>query len=421
MSDRKRGHRPGPIRCAAAGLGRFQIEQWYGTAHFDSELARGALAELLAVAPPGWQRMEATFALTIMTESARAMFTVRGRAVQVEVPPLVVARVRRLRSQAATSEAGPWWRLLVRAEASGSIEVEYDYGDEPFPDGPLFPPEAYRADVAAYPRPLLPMWLAAYMFHDGRQQRTPERAAAAVRADRAAGLRAAVADSELPGLPQLWARWVTLAAAHVAVGSERGPRLHDTVAWFESGGDTASGSTLFVRPDGTAVLSGGVWNAPALNAAYTGGLELPNLYAGAPDWVTDEVLNPRASTGLLSFCFWWDGERWYRGESPSVLQCGAALPDMWAAETVVETIARLTSPRSPATSRPAAARLLCAVRRGDLSRDAMVAAFGADSDIDAAWQQVPAGGPALRHSTSVWEVHGAGACGGRVGPSPGGA
>jgi hypothetical protein len=379
------------IRCVAPYLTDSGPDRRGGSAGVDTESASDLIAELVATGPPGWQHLEAAFAMTVTSEAARMLFDVGDRSVQVEVPAPIMDQVRRLRSRSAGSVAGPWWRLLVRAGADGTVEFDADYGEEPFPDGPLFPPEAYRADVAAYPRPRLPVWLAAYMFHDGRQTRSAARAAMAVIADRAAGLGPTPVEDDLPPLPPLWARWALLAAAYTALGSDAGPRVSADTGWFETRGYRPSGSALHVRADGTAVLSGGVWDAPALNAAYNGGIDLPDLFAGAPDWVTDEVLNARASVGMLSFCFWWDGTGWYRGESPTVLQCGVALPGMWSGRIVVETVARMLA-------RPHAAvwQLLRAAECGELTRELVTEAFGSQCDIDAAVGQLRAAGSISR-------------------------
>ncbi|MFE9326901.1 hypothetical protein ACIHDR_35250 [Nocardia sp. NPDC052278] len=347
-------------------------------------------SELGELGPRGWQRLNAVFALTVTVESARVEFTGEHRPVRLEVPESVVALVRQYRAEIAASGTEPWWRLLLRANAYGYVEVDYDYGDEPFPADQLFRPEAYRADVAAYPRPRLPVWLAAYMSHRDRQCRRPRRAVAAALVDRAHGVTARPVDSELPSFPQLWARWAMISAAHVAVSSDRGPRVVPSNGWFESGGTGSSGSTLYAVPGGRAVLSGGVWDAPALNAAYNGGIDLPNLYAGAPDWVTNAVLSPRAAVGLLSFCFWWDGQRWYCGESPSVQQCGVAMPEIWQSHTVIETVARLLSGDPGTRTRTAVARLLTAAERGEVSRELLVDIFGRDGDIEAATRQLSA-------------------------------
>ncbi len=58
-----------------------------------------------------------------------------------------------------------------------SIDFGYDHGERPFPAGRLPAAEAYRADLAIYPRQRLPVWLAAYLGHDRRQIRSLRRAA----------------------------------------------------------------------------------------------------------------------------------------------------------------------------------------------------------------------------------------------------
>ncbi|WP_051181548.1 hypothetical protein [Nocardia vinacea] len=369
----------GPSTAVADSAGRYA----------DTLVSRIA-SELGELGPLGWQRLNAVFALTVTVESARVEFTGAHRPVRLEVPESVVALVRQYRAEIAASGTEPWWRLLLRANVYGDIEVDYDYGDEPFPADQLFRPEAYRADVAAYPRPRLPVWLAAYMNHRDRQCRRPRRAVAAALVGRAHGVTARPVDPEFPSFPQLWARWAMISAAHVAVSSDRGPRVVPSNGWFESGGNGSSGSTLYAVPGGRAVLSGGVWDAPALNAAYNGGVDLPNLYAGAPDWVTNSVLSPRAAVGLLSFCFWWDGQRWYCGESPSVQQCGVAMPQIWQSHTVIETVARLLSGDPGTRTRTAVARLLTAAERGEVTRELLVDAFGRDGDLEAATRQLSA-------------------------------
>ncbi|MFI9506329.1 hypothetical protein [Nocardia sp. NPDC052566] len=349
----------------------------------------GELAEL---GPAGWRELRAEFAITVAAEAAHIVYTVADRQVRVAAPEPVLELAREQRAHAIWTGAGPWWRLVLQVGASGEVEVEYDYGDEPFPGEHLFRPEAYRADLAAYPRPRVPVWLAAYMHHDGRQSRTARRAAVSARAGRGGrgGIGLTVVDENFPSLPRLWARWAVLAAACAAAGAEPGPRIVPSTGWFESARNGSSGSSLYLLPDGRAVLSGGVWNAPALNAAYNGGVDLPNLYAGAPDWVTNAVLNPRAAVGLLSFCFWWDGTYWYSGESPEVQQCGAALPPIWTASSVVETVVQLLTGEPDLVGRVAVTRLLTAAERGRVTRPLVLEAFGAGHDIGGALRELSA-------------------------------
>ncbi|WP_227998535.1 hypothetical protein [Nocardia australiensis] len=382
MSVGKIGYADGVNELAAATAGQHA-----------GALEDRIVAGIAALGPSGRRQLEAKFALTVTATSARVVCTYSNRETRITVPAAVLALVREHRTVVSRTSAGPWWRLVVRLTLSGGASVdaariEYDYGDEPFPGDQLFRPEVYRADIAAHPRARLPVWLAAYIGHGGRQSRRPRRAAAAVRDDLAHGIRPRHVDAEFPLFPQLWARWATLSAAYLAAGSDRGPRVVPSTGSFESARNGSSGSTLYVLPGGRAVLSGGVWNAPALNAAYNGGIDLPNLYAGAPDWVTNAVLNPRAAVGLLSFCFWWDGVRWYRGESPSVQECGAALPAVWTTDAVLETIAGLLPKHHGVEQRPAAARLLAAAERGVVTRELVAKALGAAVELDGALRQL---------------------------------
>lgn len=356
-----------------------------------SPLAR-LVAGVAALGRPGLRRVDAAFALTVSAESARIICTDGTRVTRIEAPPALLALARAHRAESLTAVGGPWWRLLVRVNAFGAPEIDYDYGDEPFPGDQLFRPEAYRADVAAYPRPRLPVWLAAYIGHRDRQSRSPRRAEVAARADRTRGIQPTPITEDLPAFPEIWARWATLSAVYEAVAADPGPRIVPDTAWFESARNASSGSSLYALPGDRAVLSGGVWNAPTLNAAYNGGIDLPNLYAGAPGWVTNTVLNPRAAVGLLSFCFWWEGGRWYGGESPSVPQCGAALPPIWSPGAVVETAVRLLWQRPGPRHRAALARLLSAAERGAVTREVVRDAVGAQRDLDGALRQLSAAG-----------------------------
>ncbi|MEU6186636.1 hypothetical protein [Nocardia sp. NPDC047038] len=352
--------------------------------------AEHPLARALAAhAPTGWQRVDAVFAVTVVSEVAQLVYTVDDRVMPVDPPEPVLALAREHRALAAGSGAGPWWRLLVAMTSAGNIEVAYDYGDEPFPEGQLFVPEAYRADLEAYPRQKVPVWLAAYIGHGDRQRRTPQQAAEQARANRAEQVWAVLAENEFPPFPQMWARWTTIAAAFVAAKSEWGPRMLPWVGVFE--GTARGGSTLHALPGGRAVLSGGVWNAPTLDAVYNAGAPMPELYGGAPDWIADPVLNPRAASGLLSFCYWWEAGRWYRGQSPSAQECAPAVPGVWTRETTIKIVAGLV-PDQDASE--AIGALLSAAETGGVTRGALIAVFGDDSrfDIDGALYQFSAAG-----------------------------
>ncbi|MGI5218898.1 hypothetical protein [Nocardia sp. CA-290969] len=357
----------------------------------DQAAAREIASALRVSGPPDWQEMEAVFAVTTTAVFAEVRYTEGTRSVRVQPAPEVLEQVRSQRALAAESAEGPWWRMLVRADAAGGLAIDYDFGAEPFPEGQLFEPEAYRLDLDEYPRESLPVWLAAYISHDDRQSRTPQQAARAARADRKAGVWPDVAAGEFPAFPQLWARWACLAAGFVAVRSEWGPRVAPAMGWFES--SRRGGSTLFSLPGGRAVLSGGVWNAPALDATYNEDAPMPEFFAGAPGWVANPVLNPRAGTGLLSFVYWWEAGRWYRGESPDAEDCATAVPGVWTADTVAGLLAGLAANPPTAKTRAAASALVEAAELGLATRDTVTALFDEDIfDVDAAVYQLDTAG-----------------------------
>ncbi|MCP9625439.1 hypothetical protein NMK54_35440 [Nocardia otitidiscaviarum] len=353
-----------------------------------------------AAGPAGWERMTAVFALTTTAEIGDLCYTVGEKTVSVSPPELVLVHARELRTRAATSGAGPWWRMLVSMNASGAPEVDYDYGAEPFVEAHALGPEAIRADLREFPRPTVPVWLAAFAGHGDRQRRGPRQAAEQARADRESEVWAVLAENEFPPFPLLWSRWATLAAAFVAVGSPRGPRMVPWTGVFEAA--TRGGSTLTALPAGRAVLSGGLWNDPTLSAVYNHGAPMPDLYAGAPEWVAEPALNSRATTGLLSFCYWWESGRWYRGQSPSAARCADAVPGMWTADTVADIVTRLSSAgssdagsdRPDRAVREAVATLIAAAELGAVTRDLLTALFGDDGrcDIDGAYYQYSAAG-----------------------------
>ncbi|WP_307643396.1 hypothetical protein [Nocardia uniformis] len=356
------------------------------------ELTHSIARELAAAGPQGWQQLNAVFAFTVAAEVVQVFFSDGQSTVRVQPPQSALALAREQRDLSARMSDGPWWRLVLSLTNTGQIEVDYDYGDEPFPDDQLFPAEAYRADLLEYPRRRLPVWLAAYTQHEGQQTRTPQQAAAQARADREAGAQATVSEGDFPAFPEMWARWSVIAAGFVAAGSQWGPRVLPALGWFE--GAKRGGSTLYALPGGRAVLSGGVWDAPELEAAYNGGGPMPKFYAGAPDWVANPVLNPRAANGLLSFCYWWEGGRWYRGESPAAVGLASAMPGVWTADTVVDLLSGLIADQPTEQHRAAVATLVSAAEVGVVTRETLIDAFSDTErfDIDGAFYQLTMAG-----------------------------
>ncbi|WP_338760344.1 hypothetical protein V7968_31640 [Nocardia vulneris] len=364
----------------------------FGEGENEQERAERIVAAITAVMPSGCVPLHAEFAMTVVAEAAELLGADEQRLpVRVQPTEALLELVREERRRSARAGAGPWWRLVVTFGPAGAVEVLPDYGDEPFPDEQLFDPHDYLADLEYYPRESVPIWLAAYIAHGDRQSRTPQAAAEQARTHRRSGVLAIPSDSDFPPFPVLWSRWAVLAAVHIARRSPAGPLILPAMGWFESSGH--SGSTLYALPGGRAVLSGGVWNAPELAATYLGGQPMPAFYSGAPDWVADPVLNPRAANGLMSFCYWWESGHWYRGGSAPADRLREAIPEIWTFDTAVKAIRELLASRR-AVGYEAVAALLAAAEIGVVTRDTVSAVLGTECgfDIDSAMNQLSMAG-----------------------------
>ncbi|TCJ94345.1 hypothetical protein [Nocardia alba] len=358
---------------------------------------------LAALGPPGWTEVEASFAMTAAAEVSMVVFhDEQDRFARVFPSPELLDLLREHRHVSASMGDGPWWRYLLTLSNAGRMTVEFDYGDDPFPDDQLFPPTVYRTDIEIYPRDRLPIWLAAYVGHGNRQIRGPLAAAEQARADTAAG-RIAIGSApnvEFPPLDLLARRWALIAAAFVAIGSKWGPRVTPAFHVFE--GSKHSGSTLCLLPGDRAVLSGGVWDAPELDAVYNKGLPMPDFYLGAPDWVAEPVINRRAENGLLTFCYWWEGGRWYRGASAGADALTPAVPGMWDARTVVDVLTGLLGAKAGQAQREAIPGLVEAAERAAVARQAFTRVFPDDVyNVDSAWFQLNLAGVTGTHTVGL--------------------
>jgi hypothetical protein len=347
-----------------------------------ARLVEPIVQQLAQLGPAGWEEFSAEFAFTVSSQIAQLQFFSDDRAGLVPVPQSIAELVSRQREVAARMPAGPWWRLLLTCTNRGEMTVDYDYGDEPFPDDQLVAPEHYRRDLETYPRSRVPVWLAGYVAGPAAQGRDPKQAAAAETADAAAG-HTAIATDDVPPLRDLWARWAALSAAYVGVGSEWGPRIHPGYGWYES--DRRSGSTLYMLPGDRAVLSGGKWNSELLDAAYNGGTPLPDLYTGAPAWVNDRIINTRNRNGLLTFCFWWANGQWYRGATDTSGELDVPLPPIQTPEETIQAMIDQTGPGSE----DACETLLTLAVTQKATPGAVAAIFAdkPDADVDAAINQ----------------------------------
>ncbi|MGW6423882.1 hypothetical protein ACWF82_14485 [Nocardia sp. NPDC055053] len=364
------------------------------------DLLHRAARALASQGPAGWHRLDAVFTMTVAAEIVLAVYSDEAqRVTRLRPSAEVLELVRAHRLLSAELGDGPWWRLLLGLTPEGRIQVDYDYGDEPFPADHLFPPMAYQADLDAFPRADLPFWLAAYLNHADRQLRDPATAATAARADRAAG-PPSIPVTGLPPLPLLVARWAVLAATAVAVESDWGPRFLPSIARFDTG--ERHGSSLALLAGDRAVLSGGVWNALPLTAAYHGKAPLPGLYTGAPAWVATPTLDRRAAGGLLSFCYWWIDGTWYQGESPTPDAITPALPEIWSAQATADAVAQLIDDEPDELLRTTAATLVDSAEAGVATRGTLVELFGDEGffDIDGALFQLFVAGVATSESSA---------------------
>ena len=161
-----------------------------GEAEMAEEAARlvePIVQQLAQLGPAGWEEFTAEFAFTVSSQIAQLQFFSDDRSGLVPVPQSIAELVSRQREVAARMPAGPWWRLLLTCTNRGEMTVDYDYGDEPFPDDQLVIPEHYRRDLETYPRSRVPVWLAGYVAGPAAQGRDPRTAAAAETTDAAAG------------------------------------------------------------------------------------------------------------------------------------------------------------------------------------------------------------------------------------------
>ena len=133
-------------------------------------------------------------------------------------------------------------------------------------------------------------------------------------------------------------------------------------------------------PGDRAVLSGGTWDSELLDAAYNGGEPLPDLFAGAPAWVNDSVMNTRNRNGLLTFCYWWADGQWHRGTTDTSGELDAALP---AVQTPDDTIRAMVSQTGPGTE-SACEGLLTAAADQNATPGAVAAILTNKPDADAA-------------------------------------
>jgi hypothetical protein len=162
-----------------AGISSFTVEEpsQEAIASRAAGLIGPIVQQLAQLGPPRWDRLTAVFSCTVAGQVVQLRFSAgNSNGDLVRVPEQIGLLVRRQRHLAARMPAGPWWRLLLtvdqRPGEGAQVTTEYDYGDRPFPADHLLTAENYRDDLAAYPRPETPAWLAEFAAGAGRPAST---------------------------------------------------------------------------------------------------------------------------------------------------------------------------------------------------------------------------------------------------------
>jgi hypothetical protein len=311
-----------PVALAAEALAAGGVS---GVVVAPAEDPRALVEQIVQVlaehAPADFTAVHAVFSMAGGKEIVDAVADTPGGVVALPVTLGAMERARAHR-ELTVGEQGPWLRLLLDVDRDGTLQVGFDYGDTVIPAEHLLPGEAYLADFESYPHADVALWLMAHMGDEGEQMRTAAQAAEADAEDRVdMGAAPRRVDDEIAPLPDLWSRMAALASVCRGLDAAVGPRTDAAFCLYR--GDRG-GCTLARLPDGRAVLSGGADDSALLTAAYRGEIGFPELYRGAPRWVHNLYLDPRAGAGRLSFCYWWEGGHWHRADI-------AETPEQWSA------------------------------------------------------------------------------------------
>lgn len=343
MSDPEQFDTTGP---AADLLGRAGISVDVDAPVGDRQpraLVEQVVQSIAQLAPPNWETIHAAFSIAGGAEIANVIISTLEGPLRIPITSDIIDPIRTHRL-VSIGERGPWLCLRFDCDRTGALQVAFDYGDIEIAPEMRLPSEAYLRDFQQFRRPDAPVWLLAYMGNEGQQLRT----AAQARAGTTAVSDSYCAGDEIPGFTDLWARFAVLSAVCRASDAPIGPRADPAFQVYV--GDNG-GCTLARLPGDRAVLSGGRDDSPLLSAAYKGAITWPDLYRDAPAWLHDLYLDPRAARGLLSFCYWWDGRRWYRSRLPEARlmdngenpwtpadEVARGVPGVWTAETTANLV-----------------------------------------------------------------------------------
>ncbi|MDL9937740.1 hypothetical protein QSJ18_13385 [Gordonia sp. ABSL1-1] len=302
----------------------------------DAMLISELVDQIHDVLPGSWSSYLVEIAIADAEHRIRAAAqTPDGRLIPIDlaVTAIQMAATHRL----LTGDPVPWMWLRITQDRGGQPQITtFDGFVGAPPEHLLFPAASYLSDASMAPQTPKPLWLLAHIGNRGGQLRSAT-AAAAAQATPAAG----AADAELPPLDLLWSRFAALAAVFAAVDAYHGPRMNAGTGIFR--GDLG-GCTLSRLPGGRAVLSGGADHSPLMTAAYNSTTAHPDLYRGAPAWVSNIVLDDRVHAGMLSFCYWWSDGHWSRADIAgpdgwsAIDEISPAVPGVWTTEITAELV-----------------------------------------------------------------------------------
>lgn len=137
-----------------AALGRVSPEP-------EPDLLNAIGQQLFHAASPPWNEIVAAF--SVAGRHVRGHAVVQGTdSVFLSIPDSLYSMVVRYRRQLASGPRGPWLSMRLLISSNGTLEPGFQYGENPLDSFLLLPPEAYREDLAEFPRPIAP-WLSAHI------------------------------------------------------------------------------------------------------------------------------------------------------------------------------------------------------------------------------------------------------------------
>jgi hypothetical protein len=116
---------------------------------------------LLNVAPPGWRRLDLVAKVSVAAQDYDlGVLMPDNSQVVAEVPEDAIAAILELRRLMFQPERGTWFSMRFMMDPPTAYHAFYNFDHDPQWDPPL-PPEVFRRDLEAFPRPAdaVPAWL----------------------------------------------------------------------------------------------------------------------------------------------------------------------------------------------------------------------------------------------------------------------